>query len=253
MKCTCVKAKVIHITEIRQDYVESLDLCLECADKYLNGEEIEVNLEQNQIVDDPPKDNLEIPKSELETLKKEFIDKTLQALSDIFGKYLVLEKIEGPPCPVCGITFAEVFKCGKVGCATCWDHFHEKLSPVLKRVQDGQQHRGKVPKNRKKEPMKKTEQIRINALMNAINLLMQDTIQREDYEQAAVLRDALKECRGLDAELELLKGDLETALIQGDPVEEIRAKINVVLDRIKSISSNVLSNFPKLDSTSEDL
>jgi hypothetical protein len=130
------------------------------------------------------------------------------------------------------------------------------LIPILKQVQDGFQHKGKVPKRyQKKEPPRKVEQVRLDALISAAELMLKDSVQREDYENAAIVRDYLNESKGIDAELEVLKGALETAVIQGDPADEIRLKMDQMLDRVRLISnelSSLLSNFPKPHSASED-
>lgn len=253
MKCTCLKPKVIHITEVRGGHFEILDLCEGCASKYLKGEEISVNLDEKDKPPPPPPP----PKEDPAALKKEFLDKTLKVLQNILGKPVQLEKVPDlPPCPACGITFTEIYKSGKVGCLHCWDHFEQELIPILKRVQDGFQHKGKVPKRyQKKEPPRKVEQVRLDALISAAELMLKDSVQREDYENAAIVRDYLNESKGIDAELEVLKGALETAVIQGDPADEIRLKMDQMLDRVRLISnelSSLLSNFPKPHSASED-
>ena len=48
-------------------------------------------------------------------------------------------------CPGCGITFAEIQKGGKMGCANCYSAFRAKLRPIITRIHRSAQHRGKNP------------------------------------------------------------------------------------------------------------
>ena len=48
-------------------------------------------------------------------------------------------------CPECGITFAEIQKSGKLGCANCYNVFRAKLRPYITRIHRSAQHRGKNP------------------------------------------------------------------------------------------------------------
>ena len=50
-------------------------------------------------------------------------------------------------CPECGITFAEIQKSGKLGCANCYNVFRAKLRPFITRIHRSAQHRGKNPSN----------------------------------------------------------------------------------------------------------
>ena len=48
-------------------------------------------------------------------------------------------------CEGCGITFAEIQKTGKLGCAKCYYTFRAKLRPIITRIHRSAQHRGKNP------------------------------------------------------------------------------------------------------------
>ena len=50
-------------------------------------------------------------------------------------------------CPECGITFADIQKSGKLGCANCYNVFRTKLRPFITRIHRSAQHRGKRPSN----------------------------------------------------------------------------------------------------------
>ena len=52
-------------------------------------------------------------------------------------------------CDECGITYAEIQKSGKLGCADCYNVFRAKLRPIITRIHRSAQHRGKNPNGAK--------------------------------------------------------------------------------------------------------
>lgn len=91
-----------------------------------------------------------------------------------------------PVCDNCGMNYAEFSKGGRLGCSMCYTHFLQQLDPLLRRVQGGTQHAGKVPS--------RTGGILL--VKNKIQQLRQDLqkyISREEFEKAAQLRDQIRE------------------------------------------------------------
>lgn len=92
---------------------------------------------------------------------------------------------EQPRCPVCQTTLDEILKTGRVGCANCYSFFEKQLRVPLTRIHGRTSYRGRVPavvvgKEQIKTPvMQWKEQLKI-------------AIQNEDYEQAVVLRDKIR-------------------------------------------------------------
>jgi len=89
-------------------------------------------------------------------------------------------------CPKCGITFSRITQAGKLGCSTCYETFETQLEPLLRRVHGGGQNVGKVPARRG---------IAIKCLMEERKLKekLQVLIQQEAFEEAAVLRDQIRQ------------------------------------------------------------
>ena len=105
-------------------------------------------------------------------------------LGDISGRDTLLNK---PKCSVCGITFSEIAKTGKVGCSECYNAFYDELLPYLKRVHGSTKYVGKVPNS---APLVVVEQTNTIAdLRNELSKL----VAEENYEQAAIIRDKIKE------------------------------------------------------------
>ena len=65
----------------------------------------------------------------------------------VFGPDLgrLVKQTGNERCDGCGITFAEIQKTGKLGCANCYSTFRAKLRPIITRIHRSAQHRGKNP------------------------------------------------------------------------------------------------------------
>ena len=90
-------------------------------------------------------------------------------------------------CPVCGLTWGKFRQTGLMGCPHDYEFFEGKLSPLLKRAQEGAaEHVGKVP------PGKKTAETERQAALLRLRRELQKAIDVENYEEAAKLRDRLR-------------------------------------------------------------
>ena len=89
-------------------------------------------------------------------------------------------------CPKCGCSFEDIAREGKLGCAECYATFYDKLLPSLQRIHGRIQHSGKVSESAAEEVKNagKLEQLRED---------MKAAVENEDFEQAAKLRDEIKE------------------------------------------------------------
>lgn len=90
-------------------------------------------------------------------------------------------------CSVCGSAFSDIAKTGKVGCSECYTVFYDELLPYLKRVHGSTNHAGKVPESAPIAVKPQTETV--DELRKQLNRL----VAEEKYEQAAVIRDKIKE------------------------------------------------------------
>ncbi|MBR6533060.1 MAG: UvrB/UvrC motif-containing protein [Clostridia bacterium] len=109
-------------------------------------------------------------------------------LASMFGDFTKQESlIPQTKCSVCGATFRDIAKSGKVGCGECYNTFYDELLPYLKRVHGSTKHVGKVPCSAPLTVIQKGETI--EDLRNELARL----VREENYEQAAVVRDKIKE------------------------------------------------------------
>ncbi len=91
-------------------------------------------------------------------------------------------------CPKCGFTSDDFKNVGKLGCDQCYKTFREDLIPILRNIQAGTRHNGKVPG---KSLLEISYQNRIAKLQNDLH----KAIDNEEYEQAAKLRDEIKKIK----------------------------------------------------------
>lgn len=89
-------------------------------------------------------------------------------------------------CPICGITFADFRKGGRLGCGYDYIAFEDDLEPLLVNIHGALQHMGKEPTNRSGSPERQ------HRLMQ-LKVEMKDAIGKEDYETASRLRDKITE------------------------------------------------------------
>lgn len=89
-------------------------------------------------------------------------------------------------CSNCGMTYEDFKKIGRLGCSVCYGAFRKNLVPLLKRIHGSTQHIGAAPTKSVKEVKRKSE-------AEELREKLQQAIQREEFEEAAKLRDRLRE------------------------------------------------------------
>lgn len=104
----------------------------------------------------------------------------------------VLESQHQKRCPHCGNTYDEFNRLGRFGCAQCYSVFQDQIEPLVQRIQGSKEYNGKVP-SKGSNAFKK--QYEIKQLRKDLEV----AIQGEQFEEAARLRDRIKE---LEADLD---------------------------------------------------
>jgi protein arginine kinase activator len=89
-------------------------------------------------------------------------------------------------CPACGFTLNKFKKLGKLGCSECYNAFAKPVRDFIYKMFGKVQHKGKLPGKMK------NRQTSIDGL-EALKEELKTAIALEDYEQAAALRDRIKE------------------------------------------------------------
>src|ERR1700757_5309529 len=155
--CICKEREAtVHLTEIKGDKMQKVDLCEECA--------------KHKGVNDPAG----------------------FSLADLLlglGASQEMEHAAGGTdvrCPKCGFTQADFKKAGRLGCADCYATFAEGLEGLLKTMHKGTRHVGKVPQSLQ---LARDTSERVKTLQKKLAKAVDD----ENFEQAALLRDELRQ------------------------------------------------------------
>lgn len=101
-------------------------------------------------------------------------------------------------CPVCGLAIEELKKTKKVGCSNCYIVFKEQIKAIIKNANKEGKHVGRIPDRVHKEFFQRDR-------LKNLKQKMQILIEKEEYEEAAVIRDEIREI-----ELYIIKSNLES-------------------------------------------
>jgi len=147
----------VHLTEIVDDQMTELHLCEECA------RQKSAQMEQQFGLSD-----------------------LLAGLSE-FEKAPAKEKeTVAIKCASCGLSYADFKKLGRLGCGDCYSSFKKYLGPLLKRIHGSNAHVGKCPVRAARTVRKKTD-------LQELRQQLHKAISSEEFEEAAKIRDQIKE------------------------------------------------------------
>jgi len=146
----------VHLTEIIDDQMNELHLCEECA------RQKSIQMEQQFGLSDLLAGLAEFEKP---NLKKETVS---------------------IKCPNCSLTYTDFKKIGRLGCSECYSTFRKYLGPLLKRIHGSSLHVGK-------SPLKVTKALKKKIDLSSLRYELHKAIEREDFEEAAKIRDQIKE------------------------------------------------------------
>jgi len=158
MLCNICKEReaTVHLTQIAGDKVQKVDLCEECA--------------KHKGVNDPAGFSL------------------ADLLLGIGASQEFEQAVGGSEvkCPKCGFSQADFKKAGRLGCPECYTTFAEGLEGLLKSMHKGTRHVGKAP-----YAMQQTRDV--SDRLKALQKKLAKAIEEENFEQAATLRDEIKQ------------------------------------------------------------
>jgi protein arginine kinase activator len=96
------------------------------------------------------------------------------------------DEIGAKQCEACGIKFVEFRNHGRLGCPHDYDAFKDDLLPLLESVHGDTRHTGKSPR---RLPRARGAQVELAQLRRKL----QQAVHDEAYEEAARIRDRIKE------------------------------------------------------------
>ena len=154
-KCQrCQSPATLHITEILgPTQYEEVHLCEQCATKYSQ--------------EGPAKGAAVKGVKEL----------TAEGEEGLFSQHA---------CPQCGIKFVDFRNSGRLGCPHDYASFREDLVPLLENIHGEVRHCGKTPS---RYPQAKQAEAELGQLRGRLK----QAVTREEYEEAARLRDRIKQ------------------------------------------------------------
>jgi protein arginine kinase activator len=165
-RCKSIEA-TIHLTEIIKDVKSEVHLCESCA----RG--IGLNSKLSNF-------SLSIP----ELLS--FLD-----INEVEGYE------DGSLCRSCGMTFLEFSREGKLGCPDCYNYLSDSLKSVILAYHGAIKHVGKHPDNDRSNDkdsfLKSVQVFSERRSKEALKKQLNKAVQEERYEEAAMLRDKIRE------------------------------------------------------------
>jgi protein arginine kinase activator len=162
MKCQrCDKPATFHITELTGGKPQELHLCEQHARAYLTESDAE---------------QAAAPSIAGALAQQLAVGQTAEELA----------RLDQQACPICGITFFEFRKEGRLGCPHDYVCFAKELEPLIMNIHGETHHVGKRPKHSPPNTDRQTDLIRLRREMK-------DAITGEDYERASQLRDEIRQ------------------------------------------------------------
>jgi protein arginine kinase activator len=158
-----VNQATVHLTEIIDEQMTELHLCEGCA------------------------------KSKSVEMEQQFgLADLLAGLSDL-GKTSAAGVKEDLrlKCGACGLSYEDFKKIGRLGCSGCYDAFRKYLIPLLKRIHGSNKHYGKMP-------LGQARPVELKSELEELKAKLQKAIQKEEFEEAARLRDTIKDLENKD-------------------------------------------------------
>ncbi len=114
-------------------------------------------------------------------------------LPNLFASIFDLPKPRVEPssqlrCSACNSSLNDFRRKNQFGCGDCYVTFKNEIEPLLRRLHGTSRHGGKIP-------VKGYAKLSINQEIKLLGERLQKEIQIENYEEAAVLRDRIKDLR----------------------------------------------------------
>ena len=162
MKCqSCSAVATVHLTDIVDGHKKELHLCQRCA-------------EERQLLSH---NDLNLP-----AILQALIGQHIGQLTDNLARLT---------CPACGIKYMEFRAEGRLGCPHDYVVFRTGLEPLLQKIHRAERHVGKKPRRRRYSPSWQAEVVELRHQLRT-------AVEAEAYEEAARIRDLLRQKEATD-------------------------------------------------------
>jgi len=149
---------------------EEVEACVEVK-RYENGALRELSL----CAHCAQKHGLALP----ENLADLLLESTLDEVSGLSKNDSKTVSDKGRRCPVCGMHLRDFRKTGRLGCPACYAAWEDVLDPMLLGMHRSLVYKGQVPVSGSQDTKR-------------LEHALADAVSREDYEEAARLRDRIR-------------------------------------------------------------
>lgn len=153
----------VHLTEIIDDSMNELHLCEECA------QQKSLQMEQQFGLSD-----------------------LLAGLVEFEKPAKDMEAVAAVKCANCGLAYADFKKIGRLGCGECYTAFKRYLGTLLKKIHGSSQHVGKAP-------VKVAGALKKKVDLEELRIRLKAAIEKEAFEEAASIRDQIRELESKNA------------------------------------------------------
>lgn len=148
----------VHMTKIVNNTKTEMHLCEECAEK----------------------------RNDFQWFSPFSINDLFNSLMDMGKTSVPVDRKSSIRCNFCGMDYSQFKKTSRLGCSMCYKTFNDELMPIIRRIQKGTQHTGKVPK-------RAGAQFKIYREIENLKAQLRMAVEREAFEEAAELRDRIRE------------------------------------------------------------
>lgn len=170
-RCQKRDAKILY-TEIINGQKKEQHLCEECATDYTSFQ-------------------MEKPLLSSDLTLNDLLSTLLEAYNNTTNRSQDKAKSE-IVCSKCNTSFEEFLQKGRFGCADCYRNFHQVLGKTLKGIQGAEVHTGKRPKGYLSQTDRILKDI---SESERLSLKLQEAIEKEEFEEAARLRDLIRDMK----------------------------------------------------------
>jgi protein arginine kinase activator len=171
MTCDFCKKNIatVHLIRVQNDNVEKVNICSECAKDFSFFSEDDFYKDLSNILS-------RIFQSDQDNIYDGRVHQSLGSLDIKKNK----------SCPFCGTDLKSIKKLGKMGCPHCYNEFRSILLPIIKAIHKDIEYRGKIPETIPR-------QIKLEKSISDLRNRLKKEIFVENFEEAARIRDAIKQ------------------------------------------------------------
>lgn len=126
---------------------------------------------------------------------------------------------EDVSCDKCGTKLEDVLKGSRMGCARCYDCFEGTIEHVIRAVQDGDRHAGRIPTTWKMEQAEIADPVKF---LTELKQKYRIAVKSERYEKASVLNSNISEFESLIEKYEKERRPLSIKKEIADLIYKIR-------------------------------